>query len=378
MKTKRFLTLALTIIMLSSVCLMAISCGGNEEKRADISKAAKGAYNTVVDEFGRVINEYTMMTDKMTYIMPMSYRAGAPSAYSGPLTSTIVGCKVTPDYATDKTTTWSVSWAEDAYRSSQNVSDYVQLVPDAENSNLVTVNLIQYFGEDTIILTVKTNDGGFTDTCELTCFEAVKIELTAGGSPVAVQSSESIGVQYDEIGFVDYSYLDFGGSYAVELNTDSRYKSKYSYKIENVSFYSDVESAPGWSFDYFVGTSAPDFVKYESFENGCGYLCYDSTPATGFREFAFPIEELSLNSYMANGLPFNTPSYESFCKGTCSHGITNISSLGYDIFETYVPLMIKITISESKYNTSDSIYVTLKLPVSAVSLENAPDTYISE
>lgn len=373
MKTKRFLTLALTIIMLSSVCLMAISCGGNEEKRADISEAAKGAYNTVVDEFGRVINQYTMMTEKMTYIMP----ANASATSDGPLASTTVGCKVTPDYATDKTTTWSVSWAEDAYRSSQNVSDYVQLVPDAENSNLVTVNLIQYFGEDSVILTVKTNDGGFTDTCELTCFEAVKIELTVGGSPVAVQSSESIGVQYDEIGSVDYSYLDFGGSYAVELNTDSRYKSKYSYKIENVSFYSDVESAPGWSFDYFVGTSAPDFVKYESFENGCGYLCYDSTPATGFRKFAFPIEELSLN-FMIDGLPFNTPSYESFCKGACSHGIANISSLGYDIFDTYVPLMMKITISESVYNTSDSIYVTMKLPVSAVSMENTPDTYISE
>ncbi len=382
MKIKRFLALALALVMLSSVCLMAMSCGGNnEEKRADISDAAKGAYTTVVDEVGRVINDYTTMaTNKMTYVMPMSYSDGVPSTYSGPLASTKVYCEVSPNNAFDKTVTWSVAWAEDAYRSAENVSDYVQIRYDNSiNGHLCNVDLLQYFGEDTIILTVRTNDGGFTDSCELTCFEAVDIQLSQFGVPVEVQSSELIGVKYDGVGYVDFSYLCFDNQYELEFNTDSRYKNKYSFKIENVSYFNAQayidKVNDGWTFNYFYGVDAPDFVKNESFETDLhGYLCYDPAEETGFKTFVSPIRGDFIN-ILFDGLVLTAESYDSFVDGTCGHGI-DMSSLGYDVFDTYAPVMFKITVSESVCNTSDSIYVTMNVPITSVSLFNIPTPFV--
>ncbi|MBO5046743.1 MAG: hypothetical protein J6C93_07765 [Clostridia bacterium] len=89
-----------------------------------------------------------------------------------------VKAEVLPEAATNKEVDWSVSWAEGATRSEEDVTDYVTVTPVVDGGLTATISCKKAFGEDKILVTVTTRDGGFSDTCTVN-FLGLPVSITA-------------------------------------------------------------------------------------------------------------------------------------------------------------------------------------------------------
>lgn len=97
---------------------------------------------------------------------PMYLGAGdggsGDSAFAKTLTATVL-----PVDAPDKSVDWSVAWAPDASRASQQVSQYITVTPNSDGSNIAVVRCLKSFEGDHIHVTVTTRVGGFSATCQV-------------------------------------------------------------------------------------------------------------------------------------------------------------------------------------------------------------------
>ena len=69
---------------------------------------------------------------------------------------------VVPENANNREVDFSVAWGEGAQRSAEPVTDYVTVTPESDGSRVATVACIKGFGDDIILITVTTRDGGTT------------------------------------------------------------------------------------------------------------------------------------------------------------------------------------------------------------------------
>lgn len=83
---------------------------------------------------------------------------------------------VTPANATNREVDFSVAWGDGAQRAAEPVTDYVTVTPESDGSRIATVVCKKGFGDDTILITVTTRDGGFQATCTVT-FEGMPDSL---------------------------------------------------------------------------------------------------------------------------------------------------------------------------------------------------------
>lgn len=113
---------------------------------------------------------------------------------AGAYLSQTLQATVLPANAPDKSVTWSVAWN---YDNSENVSNYVTVVPQSEGSTLATVRCYKGFEGD-IIITVKTNVGGFTASCLVSFIgKPSALLINQNGSNVANKLLELLtGVDY--------------------------------------------------------------------------------------------------------------------------------------------------------------------------------------
>lgn len=72
---------------------------------------------------------------------------------------------VLPTTAPNRKVDFIVEWGADATRASEPVSDYIIVVQETDGSATGKVRCLKAFTDDEIIITVKTRDGGLTDTC---------------------------------------------------------------------------------------------------------------------------------------------------------------------------------------------------------------------
>ncbi len=112
------------------------------------------------------------MTADMVYPMPSLMRISAmplaevnAAALATPTVEVQIEARVTPENATNQDVDYSVAWGEGAQRSAEPVTDYLTVTQDTDGSKTATVTCKKAFGNDTIIITVTTRDGGFTATC---------------------------------------------------------------------------------------------------------------------------------------------------------------------------------------------------------------------
>lgn len=112
------------------------------------------------------------MTADMVYPMPSLMRISAmplaevnAAALATPTVEVQIEATVTPENATNQDVDYSVAWGEGAQRSAEPVTDYLTVTQDTDGSKTATVTCKKAFGNDTIIITVTTRDGGFTATC---------------------------------------------------------------------------------------------------------------------------------------------------------------------------------------------------------------------
>ena len=157
--------------------------------------------------------EGNAMDEDIVYPMPekMSFSAAAfaqPLAQFGEPSGTTVTSPqsvdvrieayVYPESAANKAVDFSVAWGNAPTHGSEQVSNYLTVTPDSDGSNTATVSCKKSFGDDTIIITVTTREGGYTATCTVS-FTGIAsgIEIT---SSTATKKSTSARGEYYELG----------------------------------------------------------------------------------------------------------------------------------------------------------------------------------
>lgn len=191
------------VAILSIGLLCALFIQPNEEKPDEQTEQA-----AVMDGEGNAMDADTI------YAMPtaMSFSAAslaqARAHFDEPSTTTTVSSDesvdvrieayVRPDDAANKKVDFSVAWGTAPTHGSEPVENYLTVTPDSDGSTTATVSCKKAFGDDTIIITVTTREGGYTATCTVT-FTGIADGISISGSTATKKSSSGRG-EYYEVG----------------------------------------------------------------------------------------------------------------------------------------------------------------------------------
>lgn len=226
----------ITVIALVLVAILSIGllCALFIRPNDDKERTEQTASAVVVDGEGNAMDGDTI------YPMPekMSFSAAAftePLAQFGEPSGTTVTpdtdvtsqnsvevrieATVTPANATNREVDFSVAWGDGAQRAAEPVTDYVTITPESDGSRIATVVCIRGFGDDTILITVTTRDGGFQAICTVT-FEGMPDSLKfvygdreyASTSEITVRANAeySVGLKLEgKLGEVGEQFGDF-------------------------------------------------------------------------------------------------------------------------------------------------------------------------
>ena len=198
--------IALVLVAILSIGLLcALFIQPNEEKPDEQTEVQQAA---VMDGEGNAMDADTV------YAMPaaMSFSAAslaqARAHFDEPSTTTTVSSDesvdvrieayVRPDDAANKKVDFSVSWGTAPTHGSEPVENYLTVTPDSDGSTTATVSCKKAFGDDTILITVTTREGGYTATCTVT-FTGVADGISISGSTATKKSTSGRG-EYYEVG----------------------------------------------------------------------------------------------------------------------------------------------------------------------------------
>lgn len=199
--------LTLFAFIFVGVMLAGIILGWFDKKEEPPAEEEQTEQAAVTDGEGNAMDE------DIVYPMPekMSFSAAAfaqPLAQFGEPSGTTVTSPqsvdvrieayVYPESATNKEVDFSVAWGNAPTHGSEQVSNYLTVTPDSDGSTMATVSCKKSFGDDTIIITVTTREGGYTATCTVS-FTGIAsgIEIT---SSTATKKSTSARGEYYELG----------------------------------------------------------------------------------------------------------------------------------------------------------------------------------
>ena len=199
--------LTLFAFILVGVMLAGVILGWFDKKEEPPAEEEQTEQAAVTDGEGNAMDE------DIVYPMPekMSFSAAAfaqPLAQFGEPSGTTVTSPqsvdvrieayVYPESAANKTVDFSVAWGNAPTHGSEQVSNYLTVTPDSDGSTTATVSCKKSFGDDTIIITVTTREGGYTATCTVS-FTGIAsgIEIT---SSTATKKSTSARGEYYELG----------------------------------------------------------------------------------------------------------------------------------------------------------------------------------
>lgn len=199
--------LTLFAFILVGVMLAGVILGWFDKKEEPPAEEEQTEQAAVTDGEGNAMDE------DIVYPMPekMSFSAAAfaqPLAQFGePSGTTVTSPKsvdvrieayVYPESAANKAVDFSVAWGNAPTHGSEQVSNYLTVTPDSDGSTTATVSCKKSFGDDTIIITVTTREGGYTATCTVS-FTGIAsgIEIT---SSTATKKSTSARGEYYELG----------------------------------------------------------------------------------------------------------------------------------------------------------------------------------
>ena len=199
--------LTLLAFILVGVMLTGVILGWFDKKEEPPAEEEQTEQAAVTDGEGNAMDE------DIVYPMPekMSFSAAAfaqPLAQFGEPSGTTVTSPqsvdvrieayVYPESAANKAVDFSVAWGNAPTHGSEQVSNYLTVTPDSDGSTTATVSCKKSFGDDTIIITVTTREGGYTATCTVS-FTGIAsgIEIT---SSTATKKSTSARGEYYELG----------------------------------------------------------------------------------------------------------------------------------------------------------------------------------
>ena len=228
--------LALVAFIVVGVMLAGIILGWFEKSPS----AEEQEQAAVIDGDGNAMDAETLyrMPEKMTFTAAGS---GIPLAQFGEpegTTSTAraevrIEAYVVPENANNREVDFSVAWGEGAQRSAEPVTDYVTVTPESDGSRVATVACIKGFGDDIILITVTTRDGGFQATCTVT-FEGAPSSLKfmyndteySSSSEITVQANAEYSVKLKLVGEFGEVGEKFGDFEVVSVTMQGKFNAK--------------------------------------------------------------------------------------------------------------------------------------------------------
>ena len=154
-----------------------------------------------------------------TYAMPtamvFSEERLAAAIASGNSVDVKVSVTVYPVEAADKTVDFSVDWGVAPTNGKNTVTDYMTVTPDSDGSTNATVSCKKAFGNDQIIITATSRDGGCTATCTAT-FVGKASGMSITNSSLTAKSNSGRG---------SYFELGTGKSYNFDVNLTNVFNS---------------------------------------------------------------------------------------------------------------------------------------------------------
>ena len=202
--------------------------------------------------------EGNAMDADMVYPMPakMSFNAQTFAQFGEPGSAAVTSEKsvevrieayVIPENANNREVDFSVAWGEGAQRSAKPVTDYVTVTPESDGSRIATVSCKKAFGDDTIVITVTTRDGGFTATCTVT-FEGTPNSLKfvyddreySSTEEITVQANAEYSVKLQLVGEFGEAGEKFGDFEVVSVTMQGKFNAKRRGINNGATLYEDT------------------------------------------------------------------------------------------------------------------------------------------
>lgn len=199
--------LTLFAFILVGVMLAGIILGWFDKKEEPPAEEEQTEQAAVTDGEGNAMDEDIVypMPEKMSFSAAAFAQSLAQFDESSGTTVTSpqsvdvrIEAYVYPESAANKEVDFSVAWGNAPTHGSEQVSNYLTVTPDSDGSTTATVSCKKSFGDDTIVITVTTREGGYTATCTVS-FTGIAsgIEIT---SSTATKKSTSARGEYYELG----------------------------------------------------------------------------------------------------------------------------------------------------------------------------------
>ena len=199
--------LTLFAFILVGVMLAGVILGWFDKKEEPPAEEEQTEQAAVTDGEGNAMDEDIVypMPEKMSFSAAAFAQSLAQFDESSGTTVTSpqsvdvrIEAYVYPESAANKEVDFSVAWGNAPTHGSEQVSNYLTVTPDSDGSTTATVSCKKSFGDDTIVITVTTREGGYTATCTVS-FTGIAsgIKIT---SSTATKKSTSARGEYYELG----------------------------------------------------------------------------------------------------------------------------------------------------------------------------------
>ena len=203
--------LTLFAFILVGVLLAGIILGWFDKKEEPPVEEEQTEQAAVTDGDGNAMDEDIVypMPAKMSFNAQTFAQFGEPNAVTSEQSVDVrIQAYVYPDDAVNKEVDFSVAWGNAPTHGSEAVTNYLTVTPDSDGSTMATVSCKKAFGDDTIIITVTTREGGYTATCTVT-FTGIASGIEITSSTAAKKSTSERG-EYYELGTSKTYTFDIG------------------------------------------------------------------------------------------------------------------------------------------------------------------------
>lgn len=191
--------LTLFAFILVGVMLAGVILGWFDKKEEPPAEEEQTEQAAVIDGEGNAMDEDIVypMPAKMSFNAQTFAQFGEPNAVTSEQSVDVrIQAYVTPDDAVNKEVDFSVAWGSAPTHGGEPVTNYLTVTPDSDGSTMATVSCKKAFGDDTIVITVTTREGGYTATCTVT-FTGIASGIEITSSTAAKKSTSERGEYYE-------------------------------------------------------------------------------------------------------------------------------------------------------------------------------------
>ena len=260
----------------------------------------------VIDGDGNAMDEDIVypMPAKMSFNAQTFAQFGEPNAVTSEQSVDVrIQAYVTPDDAANKEVDFSVAWGNAPTHGSEPVTNYLTVTPDSDGSTMATVSCKKAFGDDTIVITVTTRDGGFTATCTVT-FEGTPNSLKfvyddreySSTEEITVQANAEYSVKLQLVGEFGEAGEKFGDFEVVSVTMQGKFNAKRRGINNGATLYEDT---------IVIDLEDPYYYAYDITSGGNGSKV--TFTASQFMECSIEGDTLKINA-LRSETSFSYPS----------------------------------------------------------------------